>query len=412
MSEEKKPEEEKPEEIKVLKNGLLIDGTGGPPIEDAVVAVKGNKIEAVGGTGEVEVPEGAEVIDVKGKTIMPGMIELHGHFASARADEIRYEGERALWGALALKQSLMKGLTTVRSAGEDFNTAFAIKRGQERGMFEGSRARVCGGIIAITGGHGGISADGPWEGRKRVREALRARADHIKIATSHRPWHGVEEFTMEELRAIVEEAHKYKKKVMAHAAMMPGMVMAIEAGVDSIEHGPTEFPFEVDDETVKLMVDNSIWWVPTLWVFLQERTPQEEEERRRRMQQMMQTEEGRLSREWGEAVRKYAPINFKKCLEAGVKIATGTDTMGARDFGRAHEEAILFVKYGMVPMEAIKAATLNAAMVLGEEEKLGSVEPGKLADIIVVDGDPLKDINALKKVSLVMLDGKIVKNEL
>ena len=405
-------EEKKPEEIKVLKNALLIDGTGRPPVENGIVIVRGNKIEAAGVAGMVQVPEGAEVIDAKWKTIMPGMIELHGHIAQARADEIRYDGERALWGALALKQSLMKGITTVRSAGEDFNTAFSLKHGHFRGMFVGSRPRVCGSIIAITGGHGSMAADSPWEARKRVREALKARADHIKIGTTHRPWHGVEEFTMEELKAIVEEAHKYKKKVMAHAAMMPGMVMAIEAGVDSVEHGPTEFPFEVDDKTVKLMVDSGIWWVPTLWVFLQERTPEQEAERRRRMEMMPPTEETELAQQWGEAVRKYATINFKKCLEAGVKIATGTDCMGARNFGQAHEEAILFVKYGMAPMDAIKAATLNAAKVLGEEDKLGSIEAGKLADIIVVDGDPSKDITALRKVPLVMLDGKIVKNEL
>ena len=410
------PEKGEAEKVRVLRNGVLIDGTGKAPIKDAVVVIKGNKIEAVGETGDVKVPGSAEVIDVKGRTIMPGMIELHGHMAFTWPGQPIDEGLLALRSAHALKQSLDKGITTVRSAGENFKTAFAIKTAQGRGLFVGSRVRVCGGIIAITGGHGNVTADGPWECRKRVREAIKAGADHIKIGTTHRPWRGVEEFTMEELRAIVEEAHKYGKKVMAHAAMMPGMRMAIEAGVDSIEHGPSEFPFEVDDETVNLMIESGIWWVPTLWVFLHERTPEEERWRKMRLEQMP-PEEAELSEKWfNEDVRKYAPINFKKCLAAGLKrIGTGTDTMGGskfHTFGQAHEEAILFVKYGMEPMEAIKAATLNAAMVMGEEEKLGSIEPGKLADIIVVDGNPLEDITVLRKVLLVMLDGKVYKNEL
>ncbi|TRO53991.1 amidohydrolase family protein [Candidatus Bathyarchaeota archaeon] len=416
----------------ILKNSTLIDGTGKKPVENAVVVIKDNRIEAVGSEGAVDEPHDATVIDVAGKTIMPGMIELHAHIAlvitAGRTHipaqiELRGrtfdvipgiqeadEGTIALRAAHFLKKSLDNGVTTVRDAGGNFKTVFAIKRSQHIGYFTGSRVRVCGDTIAIAGGHGRTEATGPWECRKRVREAINAGADHIKIGTSHRPWRGREEFSMEELNALMDETHKYGKRAMVHAAMPEGMITSIKAGVDSVEHGPSEFDCEVDDETVKLMVDSDVWWVPTLLPFVQERP------------EMPQTGgtgvgampwEAELTRKWMSDIRELAPINFKKCLDAGVKIATGTDVLArGLNFAPPHEEAIYFVKFGMKHMEAIKAATYNAASCLGEEKTIGSIEAGKLADIIVVDGDPLEDITALRNVSLVMLDGNIVKNEL
>jgi imidazolonepropionase-like amidohydrolase len=280
-------EKEKHETI-VLKNGLLIDGTGSEPVKEAVVIVEGNKIKAVGKSSQIEIPENSTIIDVKGKTIMPGMIDCHVHMRWTPPGTKPNEGDLALQSAYSLHQSLMKGITTVRSQGENFNTAFSIKRAQIRGQFVGSRARVCGALIAATGGHGNIAADGPWECRMRVREAINSGADHIKIGTTHRPWRGLEEFKPVELEALVDEAHKYHKKVACHAAMMPGMIQAIDAGVDLVEHGPSEFPFEVKDETVKKMVDSDVWWVPTLWVFLQERTPESEQIRKLMMEQFLE----------------------------------------------------------------------------------------------------------------------------
>ena len=295
-----------------------------------------------------------------------------------------------------------------------------MKRAQYRGWFIGSRVRVCGGAITPTKGHGSIGADGPWECRKRVREAINSGADHIKIATTHRPWRGLRGFTMEELSALVDETHKYGKKVACHAGMMPGMVQAINAGVDLIEHGPCQFPFEISNDTVKIMVESDVWWAPTIYAFLKERTPEAQHAWKEHFEEK-EPWEAKLSEKWFDIdLRKYAPINFKKCLAGGVKnIVAGSDIGPTPDqatiydplntFGKAHEEAILFVKFGMSPMDAIKAATLNGAIAYGEDDKLGSIEPGKLADIIVVDGDPLKDITALRKVVLVMLDGTIHK---
>jgi imidazolonepropionase-like amidohydrolase len=400
----------------VLRNGVLIDGTGNLPIEDAVVLVEGNKIKAVGKSSDIQIPENAKIIDVDGKTIMPGMIDCHVHMKWVPTGTKPNEGDLALQCAHSLYQSLMKGITTVRSQGEYFNTAFSIKRAQLRGQFIGSKAKICGSLIAATGGHGNIVADGPWECRMRVREAINSGADHIKIGTTHRPWRGLEEFKPVELEALVDEAHKYHKKVACHAAMMPGMIQAIEAGVDTVEHGPSEFPFEVKDETIKKMVESDVWWVPTLWVFLRELNPEDEKIMRRWMEQLIEPWDSEPTKQWMDDLKKYAAINFKKCLAGGVKkIATGTDSMGAditTTFGQAHEEAILFVKLGMPPMDAIQAATYNGALAYSEEDILGSVEEGKLADIIVVNGNPLEDITSLRNVVFVMQDGEIYKNTL
>ena len=415
--------------VKVLKNGLLIDGTGKTPARDAVVVVKGNKIEAVGKMDDVEIPENAEIYDVKGKAILPGMIDLHGHLCHwySMPDRDNYdEAQFSLLAAWCLKQSLEKGITTYRDAGSSFKAAFAIKRAQERGLFVGSRARVCGPMISMTGGHCtrmhmdptvemALEADGPWECRKAVRGLIKAGADHIKVSTTHRPWHNEDEFTLEELQAIMEEAHKARKKVMIHAGLETGMKKAIKAGVDSLEHGPTEFAYEVDDETIKLIIDSGVWLVPTLWPFLREETPEDVERKKARAKQTPRTKETEANEKWWKDIKKYAPINLKKCYDAGLrKIATGTDTMSNYDrtFGRANEEMILMVDCGIPSMFAIQAGTLNAAKVLGEEKELGSIEEGKLADIIVVDGDPSKDIKDIMNVCFVMLDGEVQKNNL
>lgn len=414
-------ESEEEKKIFVIKNGTLIDGTGSDPVENGVVVTEDSKILQVGNEGDVEIPEGAEVIDAGGKTIMPGMIELHAHIASwwTKPDANAYDDAlMALLAARCLRESLDAGITTVRDVGTSNKVAYSVRRAIEQGLIEGSRVLVCGPIIAITGGHGtgirGMKAvDGPWECRKAVREQLALGADHIKICTTHRPWRGNEEFTMEELRAIVEEAHKQGKKVAAHAALMPGMRMAVEAGIDTIEHGMSEMPHVVDDETVELMAEKGSIWVPTLWVFLRERTEQEQERREMMMRMGPQTKEMRESRRWMDELKEHIPENFKKALKAGIRIGTGADVgLQGYDvpFVAVPEEMELLCKHGLPNRRAIMAATSVAAEACGREEDLGTLEEGKLADIIVVDGNPLEDIGAMKKALFVMKEGKIHKN--
>jgi len=354
---------------------------------------------------------------------MPGMIELHAHIAAwwPKPDANVYDDAlMALLATKCLKQSLEAGITTVRDVGTSNKVAYSVKRALETGLIDGSRILVCGPIISITGGHGqsirGMkTADGPWECRKVVREQLALGADHIKICTTHRPWRGNEEFSMEELEAIVDEAHKHGKKVAAHAALMPGMRMAIEAGIDTIEHGMSEMTCLVDDETVELMVEKGSIWVPTLWVFLREKTKEEEERREMRRKMSPQTKITRDSKKWMEELRENIPENFKKALRLGVKIGTGSDVgLHGYDvpFVAVPEEMELLCKHGLSNMKAIMAATSVAAEACGIEEELGTLEKGKLADIIIVDGNPLEDINAMKNVLFVLKEGKVHKDVL
>jgi len=414
-------ESEEKKEVFVIRNAILIDGTGKDPLEKGAVVVENSKIVAVGEDDKLDVPDGTTVIDAKGKTIMPGMIELHAHIAAwwTKPDATVYDDAlMALLAASCLRQSLDAGITTVRDVGTSNRVAYSVKRAMETALIEGSRVLVCGPIISMTGGHGtsirGMkAADGPWECRKAVREQLTLGADHIKISSTHRPWLGNEEFTMEELRAIVDEAHKQGKKVAAHAALMPGMKMAIEAGVDTIEHGMSEMPHVVDDDTVMLMAEKGVIWVPTLWVFLRKRTKEEEERREMMMRAGPQTRTMRDSRRWMEELRENIPDNFKKALEAGVKIGTGADVgLHGYDvpFVAVPEEMELLCKHGLSNRRAIMAATSVAAEACGREEDLGTLKEGKLADIIVVDGNPLEDIKAMKKTLFVMKEGKIHKN--
>jgi len=359
-------ESEEKKEVFVIRNGILIDGTGKDPLEKGAVVVENSKIVAVGEDDKLDVPDGTTVIDAKGKTIMPGMIELHAHIAAwwTKPDATVYDDAlMALLAASCLRQSLDAGITTVRDVGTSNRVAYSVKRAMETALIEGSRVLVCGPIISMTGGHGtsirGMkAADGPWECRKAVREQLTLGADHIKISSTHRPWLGNEEFTMEELRAIVDEAHKQGKKVAAHAALMPGMKMAIEAGVDTIEHGMSEMPHVVDDDTVMLMAEKGVIWVPTLWVFLRKRTKEEEERREMMMRAGPQTRTMRDSRRWMEELRENIPDNFKKALEAGVKIGTGADVgLHGYDvpFVAVPEEMELLCKHGLSNRRAIMA---------------------------------------------------------
>jgi imidazolonepropionase-like amidohydrolase len=414
---------EKKKRTKAIINGLLINGTGKEPIKKSVIIVKGAIIDKIGKEGELNIPPNTEIIDAEGRTVLPGLMDVHVHMACPEGwpDEAQYnESQLTLLAAYNLRKCLMAGITTVRDVGTPFNVAYDVKRAQRSRLFEGAKVYSSGPVLCMTGGHFSVDGmrecDGPWDCRKAVRENIKAGADLIKLTTTHIGWRGGEQFTSEELEAIVVEAHKAKKRVAAHATLLPGMVQAIKAGIDTLEHGPTQFPQEIDNETVELMVTSGLIWVPTLWYMQHKPTSREEEMKRRTRIKRKWSQRDRLDyEEWKSSCEKYSPINFKKCLRAGVKVATGTDVVrgGYLDpFAVAPEEIIFMVKNGLSNMEAIRAATLNSAETLGIENELGSIEPGKIADIIIVNGNPEKDIECINKVLFVMKEGRIYKNSL
>lgn len=403
----------------IVEGGFLIDGTGKSPIEGAVVVIEGSMIKSVGKEGEVQIPEGAEVVNAVGKTIMPGMIDAHVHLASvvgvdpdAATAILRTPPHMlVLHAAKNAREMIEAGFTTVRDMGGLMihSEIVSLRDAIELGLVPGPRI-VAAGWVEMTAGHGDIMnnwfptwprkprdpfcADGPWEIRKRIREFARERVDLIKTASSGDPPYTSRSYTLEELRTLVDEAHALGMKVACHSESTDGNKHALKAGVDTIEHG-----VGLDDEAIQMMIKMGTILVPTLSIYSRPSSalvcghiwPPPEE----------------LSE-----IRSSAIENFRKAHQSGVKIAMGTDTYRIiRDhWGQNAYELGLMVDGGMSEMEAIVATTRTAAKALGLENKIGTIENGKLADIIIVDGNPLKNIKILQdkeKIQLVIKNGNI-----
>lgn len=408
---EKRPEEE--ENVKVLTASLLIDGAGSQPIKDGAVVVDGEKIIEVGSKNDVRIPSGATRIDFEGKTLMPGMIEAHLHIMGSRsygaAEEIVTPHDLlVLRGAEDCFKLLKAGFTTVRDCGSSI--ALSLKQAINTGVIPGPRIYASGRPLSQTMGHGDIHylpreevlkrgillCDGADDCRRAAREALRDGADLVKIMTTggvgsekDHPWEP--QFTIEEIRAITYEAHNVGKRVASHAQGAQGVKNAIVSGVDTIEHG-----YFLDDECIELMLKHKSYYVPTfalLEVFKKAvEKPYDMPPWRLRKQQMCI-----------EAMPKSLMMAYK----AGVKIATGTDYFGAplREHGDNADELITMAKYGMKPMDVLVAATKNGAECIGIENTVGTLTQGKTADIIALNGNPLNDIEAVKRVVYVMKEG-------
>jgi len=406
----------------LIKNGTLIDGSGSEPVPEAAVLIRDKKIEQVGKVKEIEVPEGTEVIDATGKHILPGFIDTHVHMAmelrSIQDSVLTPFSYRFYESVHFLKRTIDIGITSVRDAGF---SDLGMKKAVEDGLAAGPRMQVSINPLTITGGHGdswnrsGIDTtlqtyagmpyaicDGKEEVRKRVREMLRAGADVIKVhatggvssPTDHPEF---TQFSQEELEVMVEEA-RFRKgvKVMAHAQGAEGIKNAIRAGIYSIEHG-----IYIDEEAIELMLENDTFLVPTLLAPVSVLESSEKDDR-------MTPYAVEKSREVIEAHRE----SIAKAYQAGVKIAMGTDA-GVMPHGTNLRELGLMCDIGMSPMEALIATTKTAAECLGWEDQIGTLEKGKLADIVVTDADPLKDIRALEnkdRIVMVMKEGKIYKN--
>jgi len=408
---EKRPEGDA--DVKALTASLLIDGTGADPIRDAVVIVEGDKIIEVGPRDGVQIPSGACRIELGARTLMPGMVDAHLHIIGSRsysaAEMLTTPHDLlVLLAAEDCFKLLKAGFTMVRDCGSSI--ALSLKRAVDTGIIPGPRIYAAGRPLSQTAGHGDIHylprdevlrqgillCDGPDNCRRATRETLRDGADLIKISTTggvgsekDNPWEP--QFTVEEIEAITYEAHNVGKRVASHAQGAQGVKNAIIGGVDSIEHG-----FFLDDECVELMLEHGTYYVPTFALVevykRSHESPYDMPPWRLRKQQMCI-----------EAM----PESLMKAYKAGVKIATGPDYFGAplRAHGDNADELIAMVKYGMRPMDVIVAATRNGAECIGIEDKVGTLTPGKIADIIALDGNPLEDIKAVKRVAYVMRKG-------
>jgi imidazolonepropionase-like amidohydrolase len=396
----------------VIHAGRLLDVKTGKSLANQTILIQGDKIASVG--SDVQVPAGAQAIDLPNATVLPGLIDAHTHLTmttnfgySQLAISIPRE---ALNGARNARVTLDAGFTTVRNVGASGFTDVALRDAINAGDVPGPRMLVSGPALSITGGHCDenllpfewhIQADGVADGveavQHRTREIIKYGADLIKIcATGGVLSHGdnpqASQFTLEEMKAIVADAHRLGRKVAAHAHGAQGILWASEAGVDSIEHGSY-----IDDAAIAEMKKNGTYLVPTLYLadwFLANA-------------EKIGTPPELIAK--GREVMPAARKNVARAFAAGVKVGFGTDAAVYPHGLNAHEFAVM-VKLGLTPLQAIQAATINDADLLGWSDRVGTIAPGKWADIVAVDGDPLADVTTLERVKFVMKGGEVVKN--
>ncbi len=393
----------------VFKNSRIIDGNGGV-LERSFIVVEGDRIIKVGkgyGPGR---GKGDQVVDLDGRTLLPGMIDCHVHLClDGSADPTNFlksdpDPLVTLKAARNAYLTLLAGVTTVRDLGDKNHVTLSLRNAVSMGITEGARIVSSGQLICMTGGQGwafGREADGADEMRKAVREQLRAGTDLIKLmATGGVLTPGVEagapQLTYEELKAGVEEAHKGGRKVASHAQGKEGIRNSLKAGMDTIEHG-----IGIDDKAINLFLENKAALVPTLCA------------------PFHILEKGAKSGIPDFVIKKTEKVkeihldSAKKAFQAGVTIAMGTDAgTPFNKHGGNLKELELLTQLGFTSMEAIVAATRTAAKVLGLEAQIGTLENGKLADLIIVEGDPLRDIALLQKqerIVAVMKEGKFYK---
>jgi imidazolonepropionase-like amidohydrolase len=404
--------------VTVLRGATLIDGTGASPVPDATLVVRDGRIESITGAAGGGPPAAPDVIDATGLTVLPGLIDCHDHLAfhgyelTARWGLSEPASTRSLRTGRVIEQTLAAGYTTVRDAGgldAGFRAAVA------EGLIRGPRLLTAVAIISPIGGIGdrvspsgheclvphdpalpaGV-ANGVEEVRRVVRTMIRSGADVIKCATtggaSSRAGHGPTDpaFNLDEMRALVDEAHAQGRKVMCHALGGPGLRLALEAGVDSIEHGCY---LDEDPELIPMMAERGIVLTPTLLVY-----------------QYHRESKAPHVRERARALREHHRESIRRALAAGVRVVAGTDAGGHGHPPNAGELPLL-VAAGLTPMQAIQAATGWAAECVGLEREIGTLEKGKKADLIAVAGDPLADVGMLtdaSRIRLVLKDGVAV----
>ncbi|MBI2467457.1 MAG: amidohydrolase family protein [Candidatus Rokubacteria bacterium] len=383
----------------VLHAGHLFDATGRDPIPDAVVVVQDDRIAAAGPRAAVPVPPGAEAIDLRDRFVMPGLVDAHSHasiipgFGDQMA-QMSEPVERQLLRAVAnLRRHLRAGTTTVRVMGEEHFLDVALKQAIEAGQLPGPRLLVaCRGITA-TNGHGrALSAfDGEDQVRRGVRENLRAGADFIKLfatgGVSSATQAGLDYavYSRGEIRVAVEEAERVGTYVAAHAHAGKGLRLAVEEGVRTVEHGAL-----VSDDDVELMIKHDVWLVATLSIIFHPTGIEQGDAHRPAIMAKLQQ------------ARTLVTRNFPRVLRSGLRFAVGTDSM----HGLMPFELTKLVEFGVPPKEALLAATSRGAAACRVDDQVGTLVPGKLADVIAVRGNPLADISAMERVEFVMKGGR------
>ena len=405
-------------EVTAIKAGRLIDPDAGAVLTDQVILIRENKIESVGKA--LAIPTGAKVIDLSNMTVLPGLIDCHTHVADAGdaepMDVLKHTASETVLAAIPnARKMLESGFTTVRDVGtyRALNDV-ALRDAIAKGYVIGPRMYVAGAYITITGGAGAMTgmapdiqlpwdlrygeANSPWEVRQKVRLLAHDGVDLIKILSSgavltHGSNPKSQEFTPEELRAAVDEASQFGLKVASHAHSPQGIKNAILAGVASVEHATM-----IDDEGIALAKQHGTYL--DMDIYDEECIQQKGREGKEPLDFLQHDAElGQIQRD-----------NFHKAVKVGVKMAFGTDA-GVCPYGTSGKQFAFMVKYGMTPMQAIQAATTNAADLLGHSDVLGSIKPGKYADIVAVSGDPLQDIGVLENVQFVMKEGKVYKGK-
>ena len=408
--------------ITVIRAGTLIDGKSDSPKRNQVIVIRGNHIDRVEDAAAARIPAGATVIDLSRATVLPGLIDAHTHIflqgespalGGYDVNILKYPlALRAARATVSARRALEQGFTTIR----DLETEGAgygdvgIKEAIEGGYIPGPRMFVVTKAISTTGGYplegyapeldmpkGVQIVDGPVEARKAAREQMDHGADWIKVYMTHRSWVGKNgelasqpTLTLEEIKAVTDEVHGWGRKVACHAYSGIGLQRALDGGCDSIEHG-----LQMTDAQIAQMVKQGTWYCPTLSPYYDDWGP-------------ANTPEGQRDR-LRAAVHE---PTFRKALQAGVKIAYGTDMGGIPWTEPEAQEFARMVQLGMTPMAAIQSATARAAELLDMEGKIGVVAPGAYADLIALTGDPLQDVHVLEKVQFVVKDGIVFKNEL
>jgi imidazolonepropionase-like amidohydrolase len=396
-----------------LKCGWLLDGKSDQPRKDVTIAIEGEKVREVGVTSAA-----GQTIDLSRETCLPGLIDTHTHIllqgdiTAADYDEQLLKqspGYRTILATVNARRALEYGFTTIRDL-ETEGAGYAdvdVKKAIQNGVIPGPRMQVATRAMDVTGAyplqgyapdvpvpHGVQVVDGVEDGRKAVREQISHGADWIKVYSDRGYFvrtdgvlDDIPTFTLDELKAIVDEAHREHHKVASHAMALHGVHNSVEAGVDSVEHGNY-----IADEDLKTMANQGIFYVPTIFVG----------------EYVAQGRAATGAPVWLKMVQIHEDT-FRRAMKAGVKIAFGTDAGGFDWKVDPAKEFAYMVKWGMTPAQAIRSATELASVLLGMQDKIGTIEAGKFADIVAVPGDPIKDVTLLEHVDFVMKGGTVYK---